>query len=87
MACVTLISACAAVGILFIKKLSKRAYDHFITIFVAVGVGSLITSSTLHLLPQVILVCGFLYFRLITTSAFRIIQMRWSTEALLIEAK
>ncbi|OZC11097.1 hypothetical protein X798_01923 [Onchocerca flexuosa] len=50
--CVTVISLCAAVGIVFVKKLSKRAYNHFITVLVAVGVGSLITSSTLHLLPQ-----------------------------------
>ncbi|VBB29108.1 unnamed protein product [Acanthocheilonema viteae] len=50
--CVTVISLCAAVGILFVKKLSKQTYNHFITILVAVGVGSLITSSTLHLLPQ-----------------------------------
>ncbi|CAG9538982.1 unnamed protein product [Cercopithifilaria johnstoni] len=50
--CVTVISLCAAVGILFVKKLSKRTYNHFITVLVAVGVGSLITSSTLHLLPQ-----------------------------------
>uniref|UniRef100_A0A915PQ15 Uncharacterized protein n=1 Tax=Setaria digitata TaxID=48799 RepID=A0A915PQ15_9BILA len=50
--CVTVISLCAALGILFVKKLSKRAYNHFITVLVAVGVGSLITSSTLHLLPQ-----------------------------------
>ncbi|VDK42918.1 unnamed protein product [Anisakis simplex] len=50
--CTTLISLCAAVGILFVRGLSKRTYNHFITIFVAVGVGSLISSSTLHLLPQ-----------------------------------
>lgn len=52
LSCVTLISLCAAVGILFVKRLSRRTYNHFITIFVALGVGSLITSSTLHLLPQ-----------------------------------
>ncbi|VDM45546.1 unnamed protein product [Toxocara canis] len=37
LACVTLISLCAAVGILFVRGLSKRTYNHFITIFVAVG--------------------------------------------------
>ncbi|VDM98249.1 unnamed protein product [Thelazia callipaeda] len=52
LSCVTLISLCAAVGILFVKKLSKQTYNHFITIFVSLGVGSLVTSSTLHLLPQ-----------------------------------
>ncbi|MFH4974971.1 hypothetical protein AB6A40_001680 [Gnathostoma spinigerum] len=50
--CVTLISMCAAVGILFVRGLSKRTYNHFITVFVSLGVGSLITSSSLHLLPQ-----------------------------------
>lgn len=52
LSCVTIISLCAAVGILFVRGLSKRAYSLFITVFVGVGVGSLITSSTLHLLPQ-----------------------------------
>lgn len=50
--CVTFISLCAAVGILFVRGLSKRAYSLFITVFVGVGVGSLLSSSTLHLLPQ-----------------------------------
>uniref|UniRef100_A0A0N5ABD2 Zinc transporter ZIP8 n=1 Tax=Syphacia muris TaxID=451379 RepID=A0A0N5ABD2_9BILA len=50
--CVTVISLCAAVGIIFVRGLSSRAYHFFITVFVGVGVGSLITSSTLHLLPQ-----------------------------------
>ncbi|MCP9265924.1 S39A6 [Dirofilaria immitis] len=50
--CITVISLCAAVGIVLVRNLSKRTYNYFITILVAVGVGSLITSSTLHLLPQ-----------------------------------
>lgn len=57
--CVTLISLCAAVGILFIRGLSKKSYNRFITIFAAVGVGSLISSSTLHLVPQVVDLINF----------------------------
>ncbi|KHN78501.1 Zinc transporter ZIP14 [Toxocara canis] len=70
LACVTLISLCAAVGILFVRGLSKRTYNHFITIFVAVGVGSLITSSTLHLLPQGLGLADGKNFDFITVEVF-----------------
>uniref|UniRef100_A0AC35GTR9 Zinc transporter ZIP14 n=1 Tax=Panagrolaimus sp. PS1159 TaxID=55785 RepID=A0AC35GTR9_9BILA len=52
LAFVTFISLSAAVGILFMKYMSKRLFDRFITFFVAVGVGTLSGSSVFHLLPQ-----------------------------------
>lgn len=73
LACVTLISLCAAVGVLFVRGLTKRTYNHFITIFVAVGVGSLITSSTLHLLPQGLGLVDGENFEFITVEMFCIL--------------
>uniref|UniRef100_A0A915ABJ8 Zinc transporter ZIP14 n=2 Tax=Parascaris univalens TaxID=6257 RepID=A0A915ABJ8_PARUN len=73
LACVTLISLCAAVGVLFVRGLTKRTYNHFITIFVAVGVGSLITSSTLHLLPQGLGLVDGEHFEFITVEMFCIL--------------
>jgi zinc transporter ZupT len=52
LAFVTFISLSAAVGILFMKYMSKKLFDRFITFFVAVGVGTLSGSSVFHLLPQ-----------------------------------
>jgi zinc transporter ZupT len=49
---VTFISLSAVVGILFMKYMSKKLFDRFITFFVAVGVGTLSGSSVFHLLPQ-----------------------------------
>lgn len=70
--CVTLISLCAAVGILFVRGLTKRTYNHFITVFVAVGVGSLITSSMLHLLPQGLGLVDGEHYDFITVEMFSI---------------
>lgn len=53
LAFVTVISLSAAVGILFMKFMSKSLFEKFITFFVAVGVGTLSGSSVFHLLPQV----------------------------------
>uniref|UniRef100_A0A0N4UK30 Zinc transporter ZIP8 n=1 Tax=Dracunculus medinensis TaxID=318479 RepID=A0A0N4UK30_DRAME len=71
--CVTLISLCAAVGILFIRGLSKKSYNRFITIFAAVGVGSLISSSTLHLVPQGLEIVDGKNFDFITIQMFVIV--------------
>uniref|UniRef100_A0A0M3HZ41 Zinc transporter ZIP8 n=1 Tax=Ascaris lumbricoides TaxID=6252 RepID=A0A0M3HZ41_ASCLU len=63
----------ATVGVLFVRGLTKRTYNHFITIFVAVGVGSLITSSTLHLLPQGLGLVDGENFEFITVEMFCIL--------------
>uniref|UniRef100_A0A915IDL7 Uncharacterized protein n=1 Tax=Romanomermis culicivorax TaxID=13658 RepID=A0A915IDL7_ROMCU len=50
---VTLISSCAAVGIMLMPCLSKRTYNTVLTYFIGLGVGSLSGSAIFHLLPQV----------------------------------
>ncbi|GMT24077.1 hypothetical protein PFISCL1PPCAC_15374, partial [Pristionchus fissidentatus] len=49
---VSLINACAIVGIAIMRYLSKSVYNQVITFMVGLGVGSLSGSSLYHLLPQ-----------------------------------
>ncbi|MFH4975082.1 hypothetical protein AB6A40_001791 [Gnathostoma spinigerum] len=49
---VTVISLCAAVGIILIPLLSPQMYDRSMTYFVALGVGSLSGCAVFHLIPE-----------------------------------
>lgn len=50
--CVTVISFMSVIGVSFIPLMSKSFYDHLLTTFIGLAVGSLSGSALFHLIPS-----------------------------------
>ena len=50
--CVTIISCMSVLGVSFMPLMSKSFYDHLLTVFIGLAVGSLSGSALFHLIPS-----------------------------------
>jgi len=50
--CVTIISCMSVLGVSFLPLMSKSFYDHLLTVFIGLAVGSLSGSALFHLIPS-----------------------------------